>query len=327
LRKSWDIGLKAGLFRAIATHPAGIGEEALARHLDFALHYVRVWCRAAYALDLLDWDAESGYRLAPQMAPLLLDPADPQFIGGSIQFFAALYEDFRAFPTYLRTGELWPRSAHDPWLLEALKNSTKPDAVNITEAVLPQAKETLTQMEQGGTMLDIGVGAGFALVHYATRFPQARVVGLEYDLPSVELALHTVTEAGLADHIEVRHGDANQLQEERVYDLITMNVALHEMGGPAAYHNVLSRVHRALKSGGTVVVSELPYPDTTSAYRGAPVYKLMAGLQLHEALVGCGMITQGELHTLLTETAFSNVRVAHQPRAARFVMLAEKPGE
>ena len=48
---------------------------------------------------------------------------------------------------------------------------------------------------------------------------------------------------------------------------------------------------------------------------------------MHEALVGCGMITQGELHTLLTETEFSNVRVAHQPRAARFVMLAEKPGE
>lgn len=319
-----DIGLKTGLFRAIADSPAGIGEDSLAHRLGFAPRYVQVWCRAAYALELLDWEATSGYRLAPHMTALLLDPADPQYRGGGIQFYAALNEDFRAFPLYLRTGEIWPRSAHDPWLLEALKYSTKPDPVMITEAVLPQAKGTLARLEQGGTMLDIGAGAGFALVHYATRFPHTRVVGLEYDAPSVELAQRAVAQADLTERIEVRHADANTLDEEHVYDLVTMNVALHETGGLAEYRNVLSRVRRALKPSGTVVVSELPYPDTPGAYRDAPVYKAMAGIQVHEALVGCGMITQGELHELLTGAEFSNVRVASQPIPTRFVMLAEK---
>ena len=49
----------------------------------------------------------------------------------------------------------------------------------------------------------------------------------------------------------------------------------------------------------------------------------MAGVQLHEALVGCGMITQGQLRDLLTEAGFANVRVAEQPLPTRFVMLAE----
>ena len=49
-----DIGLKAGLFRTIATHPDGIDEKALARHSNYAPQYVQAWCRAAYAVELLD---------------------------------------------------------------------------------------------------------------------------------------------------------------------------------------------------------------------------------------------------------------------------------
>jgi hypothetical protein len=54
---------------------------------------------------------------------LLLDPSDPQFIGGRIQFYTALYEDFHAFPSYLQSGSVWPRSAHDPWLMLGSKQS------------------------------------------------------------------------------------------------------------------------------------------------------------------------------------------------------------
>ena len=49
---------------------------------------------------------------------------------------------------------------------------------------------------------------------------------------------------------------------------------------------------------------------------------MLAGVQLHEALVGCGAITQGELPELLEQADFVNVR---QPNPTRYVMLAEKP--
>jgi cyclopropane fatty-acyl-phospholipid synthase-like methyltransferase len=152
------------------------------------------------------------------------------------------------------------------------------------------------------------------------------VIGLEFDAPSVELARRTVAEAGLDDRVDIRHGDANQLDDESTYDLVTMNIALHETGGPAEYRNVLRRVHRALKPGGTALVSELPYPDEVSAYRAEPVYRALAGVQIHEALVGCGMITQGELRELLDGAGFANVRVASQPLPTRYILLAEKAG-
>lgn len=320
-----DVGLKSGMFQAISdAGEPGVTENVLAERLGYVPRYVQVWCRAAYAFELLDWDEAAGYRLAPHMDALLLDPTDPQFIGGRLQFYTALYEDYRAFPESLRTGRVWPRSAHDPWLLEALKNLTKPDVVVLVEHVLPQAPATVQRLEAGGTILEIGPGGGYALSHYARRFPRSQVVGIEVDAPSIALARQTVAEAGVGDRVEIRHGDANELGDENVYDLVVMNIVLHETGGPAEYRNVLRRVRRALRPGGSVLVSELPYPDSPAAYRTNPVYKALAGVQIHEAQVGCGAITQGELRRLLDEAHFSNVRIAEQPLPTRFMMLAEK---
>jgi ubiquinone/menaquinone biosynthesis C-methylase UbiE len=193
----------------------------------------------------------------------------------------------------------------------------------ITEQVLPQAPDTLERLEAGGDILDVGAGAGHHVVHYALRFPSARVVGLEPDLASVELARQAVVDADVGDRVEFWHADASGLDEPGGFDLVTMNVTLHETGDWDDYENVLDCVRRALKPGGTLVVSELPYPDSPAEYRQRTVYKMLAG-QLHEALVGCGMITQCQLPALLEGAGFDRVRVADQSMPTRFVVLAAK---
>jgi ubiquinone/menaquinone biosynthesis C-methylase UbiE len=324
---SWvvDVGLKADLFRAIAdAGGAGISETALARHLAYELRYVQVWCRAAFAFELLDWDETSGYRLAPHIESLLLDPEDPQYSAGRIQTYVAFYEDYRAFPALLKTGETWPRSAHDPWLLEAITDSTKPNARTIVQILEREAPDAVTRLEAGGSILDVGAGGGYHVVQYAKRFPRSRVVGLEFEPAMISLAARTLTEAGVGDRATVVHGDANALDAIEAYDLVTFCIALHETGGPAEYRNVLERVRRALKPGGMVVVVELPYPDGPGEYRDKPVYKMLAGVQTHEAVVGCGMITQGQLRQLFADAGFANPREAAWPTPTRFVMLGEK---
>jgi SAM-dependent methyltransferase len=321
---SWftAIGLKAGLFRAIDdAGGTGVTDEALAERLGYHPRYVQVWCLGAYAFELLDWDEESGYRLAPHLTSLLLDSADPQFMGGRMLFYTALYEDYLAFPEHLQTGDVWPRSDHDPFILRALQAMTTPDCVMITEQVLPQVPDTVARLESGGRVLDIGSGGGAHVVHYAQRFPDAHVVGMEFDEPSIDNARRAVSDAAVGDRVEIVHGDANALDAGGAFDLVTMNLTLHETGGIDEYRNVLDRVRRALKPGGTVVVSEIPYPDEPTTYRSHPVYKAIAGVQLHEALVGCGMITQGRLGELLDDAGFANVRVATQPMPTRHVMI------
>ncbi len=316
-----DVGLRTGLLAAIA-EAGPVREEALAERLGgLDRRYLGVWLRAAYAYELVEWDEADGYSLAEHIRQLLLDPADPQFLGGRLQFVAALYEDFRAFPKYLREGGSWPRAEHDPFLLKSLESMTKPDAVMIADAVLPSLPALTARLEEGGRILDVGAGAGYAVLQYARRFPRTEVVGIEYDKAQANLARQAV--AG-ERRIEIRQADANQLTELEAFDLVTMNVALHETGGPSEWRNVLSRVYAALRPGGALVVSELPYPDSLLAYREQPVYKALTGVQFHETLVGCGAITQSTLLGLVAEAGFRNVRVADQPVATRFVVVGEK---
>ena len=319
-----DIGLKAGLFAGISqAGTPGIKEDELARDLSYEPRYVAIWCRAAYAFELLDWDEAAGYRLAPYMEFILLNPTDPLFLGGRVQFNAALHQDFHAFPKYLPSGGVWPRSQHDPWLLEALKNMTKPDYAVITESVLPRVLSNDVLMSSFD-ILDIGSGAGYGVIHYANRFPNARVVGIEYDSPSAALAARTLAESDFGERAQVLEADANAMDYCSAFDVITMNVTLHEVGGPDSYRNVLSRAHRALRPEGVIVVSELPYPDSPRDYRGNPAYQMMAGVQLHEALVGCGMITQGELRDLMESAGFREVNAPEHPLPTRFILAGRK---
>lgn len=316
-----SVGLRAELFEVLAeAEPAGLSEGELADKTGYEPRYVGVWCRAAYAHELIDWDDSGRYHLPAALRGLLLDPAHPRYLGGAMRL--GFTEDYRAFPKYLRDGGTWPRSEHDPELLDNIAENAKTRGFVLTRYTLPVAPELQQRLEQGGTILDIGCGGGNAAIHYAQTFPRAHIVGLEIDPAMLEQARRQVAEAGLGERIELRDQDANTLDEQGVYDLVTLNVALHETGGPAEYRNVLARARQALAPGGSLLVVELPYPGSPREYRERATYRVLAGIQVHEALVGCGMITIPELRDLLTGTGFTQIERVEQPNPAQIVVLA-----
>jgi SAM-dependent methyltransferase len=323
-----DIGLRSGLLRAIADAGGAIGDDTLAEKLGYALIYVQWWCKAAYAFELLNRDGQGQYTLAPDMQSLLLEPDDLDFLGDEFLLNTALFQEFQDFPSYLYTGQIRSRSEVDPRVRKFYQNLTQDDAFIITHLVLPQAPGVLDQLQNGESkILDIGTGAGDALVHYATCFPRAKIVGLDIDPPTVLLAQRKIAQEGraYADRIEVRLGDANQLElrDEAPYDLITISLALHEIG--VEYRNVLERVYQAIKPGGAVVVCEFYAAEGVAAYRN-PTYQQWLSLHLHEILLGSIMIPSGEMPTLLVQAGFNldRVRAIDHPINGYLMVLAEK---
>lgn len=73
-------------------------------------------------------------------------------------------------------------------------------------------------------ILDLGCGIGAVLMMMAWRYPQARVVGIEAQATSVDLAARSLAWNGIATRCTVRCGDlrdSGTLPERRAYDLVT----------------------------------------------------------------------------------------------------------
>ena len=100
--------------------------------------------------------------------------------------------------------------------------------------------------------------------------------------------------------------------------------AFYESTYPVAYRVAYGVVGERALAEDVTQVSELPYPDDDHAYRTEPVYQKLAGLMLHEALVGCSSITQHQLLRLAQDSGFSRVRVAAQSRPSRWVVVGER---
>ncbi len=318
------IGIRSGLFAAIAGRPGADGADLVREH-GLAPRYVTTWARGAYAHGFLDLTADGGYQLAPHMERLLLDRTAPTYVGGRFRLTSALGDDYRRYPELLQTGATWPRSEHGDEILAALADSTTPDATMIVTHALGLLPDVRGRLAAGGSALDVGAGGAILAILLADVFPAATIHAIECDGPSLALARHRVTDRALDGRIRLRELDVTDLTDQNQHDLVTMNLVLHETGGPTTQHDALRRVYRALRPGGALVVSELPYPDDEAAYRADPVHQRLAGLRLHEEVVGCGAITRQELLDRVSEAGFIDVQEVDQPRTSRFVILASRP--
>ena len=113
-----NIGRRAGLFETLRER-GPLGPAELAAELDYEPRYVETWCRGAYAFELLE-EEDGRFSLAEQVAPIMLDPADPSFMGGRAEFFPLLTPDFETYPARMADGGLFPFSARPAEVVQTM---------------------------------------------------------------------------------------------------------------------------------------------------------------------------------------------------------------
>lgn len=102
--------------------------------------------------------------------------------------------------------------------------------------------------KEGATICDIGCGHGTAARLMARAFPTAKVVGFDYDLASVNVAIADAAKEGLTN-VFFKQADASKIEEDGSdwtghFDFVTSFDVIHDLPDPAG---ALREVKRLLK--------------------------------------------------------------------------------
>ncbi|MCO8123835.1 methyltransferase domain-containing protein [Stieleria sp. TO1_6] len=119
------------------------------------------------------------------------------------------------------------------------------------EHVARQAGETLLAIQPGERVLEIGYGTGNSLIAFAHQVgPKGHVCGLDVSPGMREVTLKKVQQAGLADRIDAKVGDAVALDwPNDWFDAAFMSFTL-ELFRDEDIHRVLQQLQRVLKPSG-----------------------------------------------------------------------------
>jgi ubiquinone/menaquinone biosynthesis C-methylase UbiE len=288
-----------GLFSALDAHPEGANAGDIAVELGFDQGYVEHFLRAAFALQLLDYDPVSGlYRLAAHMDILLARPEDYRYMGYLARMYVLSGRDFGRMEELLETGGTYTFQEHDENLIEAAADAT----IGLTEFVSRAVLRRLPGLRGRDdlSVLDIGCGTGGMLVALAKAYPRGRVVGVDTEPRSVEKAVARIRAAGLEERVEARLAAAEEVDERAAFDLVTMIQALHETRQDVR-GSILSRTHAALRPGGLLLIVDEPYPHEPSALRDAPVAAIT---QFVEAFMGNVLLSPQNQQQIVEKAGF-----------------------
>lgn len=309
-----SIGHRTGLFDSMAGQEAATTHE-IAEQAALSERYVREWLGAMVTAGIVLYEPEAGtYRLPAEHAAFLTRAATPNNVAANMQFFSVLGQVEDAIVDCFRNGGGVHYSKYTRFHDVMAEESAQTVVAALEEQILRLVPGLLSRLESGVDVLDVGCGAGRALLRMAELFPASRFTGYDFSEEAIRKARDAATELGLANvRFEVR--DVSSLEEAAAFDLITAFDAIHDQRNPAA---VLAQIHQALRSDGTFLMQDiatsshlennLDHPVGTFLYTISTMHCMSVSLALGGA--GLGTCWGEELALrMLKEAGFRRIEV------------------
>ncbi len=302
------LGDRLGLYRAmVGAGPLRAAELAERNGLDE--RWVLEWLRSQAAAGLIDTADGHVFEMTPEAAAVLADET------GSVFFAAGAFQGGLATPDIVdrlaeafRTGigltydDLGESAAHSvermlgPWVRLAL-----------VPFILPTLPGVMDRLEAGASVVDVGCGAGVALVAMAERFPASSFAG--YD-PSQHAISRARLNASELSNVSLKVAEAADLPSEPTYDLVLTLDCLHDMPRPA---EAMSAIRAAIRDDGVWLIKDIRARSDWQENRRNPLLAMLYGTSVATCMSsalsepgGAGLGTLG----LTTELAARMVRDA-----------------
>jgi 2-polyprenyl-3-methyl-5-hydroxy-6-metoxy-1,4-benzoquinol methylase len=267
---SIDLGLRLGLYRALADGGAATSED-LAQRAGIAERYTREWLeqQATRQIVRADLTAEPPrFSLPPGHAEVLLDRDSLAYMGASVAQQLTLAGVLDRLIEAYRTGSGVPYEAYGEASVQAQGAGNRPTFLTtLPNEWLPAIADVDARLRSGPTrILDVGCGTGWSSIAMAKRYPQATVDGIDPDITSIEHARKNAAETGVGDRVRFHAKSGAQLDgmREDPYDFATAFECVHDMARPV---EVLGAVRRVLPDDGAMLVVD---ERTRERFTGEP---------------------------------------------------------
>jgi SAM-dependent methyltransferase len=274
-------GLTLGWFAALAEGGPATSTELAAR-TGTQERYCREFCEFQASMGTLTADDTDDpqtrrFTLPAGPAEVLLDTASLNYVGPLAQMAVAAGRRIDDLLTAYRDGGgvSWAEFGHDareaqaalnrPWFTQRLAPAL---------AGVPELHAVLSR--PGARILDVGCGGGWSTLALAVAYPDATVVGVDIDAPSIEAARTSADAAGLGDRVEFVLTEGEALPESDPYDAAFAFECLHDMPRPV---EVLAAIRSAVRPDGAVVIMDEAVADEFTA-PGTEVDQCMYGFSL-----------------------------------------------
>ena len=250
------LGNTLGLYAALADHgPLTATELADAAGID-----------ARYAHEWLEQQAVAGYLVVGDPSPLgeqrryalpaehvgaLVDVDDAAHVSPLADMVAGIGQVLPEVAEAYRTGAGVPYRRYGEVFRRGQAGVNRPAfSRDLTGAWLPALPDLHAALGRPGARIaDLGCGLGFSTLALAKAYPEANVVGIDNDPPSIDEARELARQAGV--RVQYVTADATEVGAYGPFDAVVILEALHDMARPV---EALRAARRGLDEGGCVVV-------------------------------------------------------------------------
>ncbi|MFK8022718.1 MAG: class I SAM-dependent methyltransferase [Ilumatobacter sp.] len=251
------LGDRLGLFEALAAFdsPATTAEIAASSGLDE--RWVREWAHNQAAARIIDVDTSSSperFSLSPEAVAVLASPDHVAYGMGMFHRFPQTMAALDHMPESFRTGLGHDYDSHGCEGAVGIEKSFEPwMRHHLIDTVLPALSGVVGRLERGANVIDIGCGAGGAVLMMAERFPASTFVG--YDISEHALARANerldATDLTNARFVDPRN---EPMPTDGSCDLVTTFDCIHDMTRP---QEMMHSIRSAIADSGTWLLVDI----------------------------------------------------------------------
>ena len=272
------LGDQLGLYEAMRIAGGPLSTAELADRAGLHERWVREWAYNQAAAKLIDVDEHERFSLSPEAEAVLATPDHPAFGMGMFHRLPQTMESLVRVRESFVTGLGHNYDSHGPEGAAGIERSFEPwSNAHLLPTVLPALDGIVDRLTSGAEVIDIGCGAGSAVLLMAAAFPKSNFAGYDISRHAIDRANQKREAAGVANAAFHDPRDSSMPSDHSV-DLVTTFDCIHDMTHP---QQMMESIRDALADDGTWLLVDIKALDTFEQnVRKNPMASLMYGISV-----------------------------------------------